>query len=350
MTRYHKALVKELETFVAQAESPVKSLPLKTIFFGGGTPSTYPDDLLLDMAGILNGLFDMSKPMEISIEVNPGTVRPQQIELWKKLGINRLSIGVQSLNDSVLRNLNRHQSAQDVAAVLNDAKDLIPNLSIDLIIGLPGISEQEWKDLLHKVVQWPIKHLSVYFLTIHEGTALFFRVKNNDVVIPPDEGVVDLYVWTVEFLADQGFDQYEISNFARDGHYARHNQIYWERTPYKAFGVGACSFDGASRYQNNKNIVTYLACMEQGQDPNDFTEHLTSEQIFLEKVMLGLRQARGLDLAMLFENCDRGKKEKIIQIMDELEQAGYIQKMGEKIKLTPVGLAVENEVVVKLSQ
>jgi oxygen-independent coproporphyrinogen-3 oxidase len=353
MTRYHAALTKEIKQFVEQ-ESPKTELfkkdPLKTIFFGGGTPSTYPDDLLLDMFGILERLFVVNRDTEISLEVNPGTVRPEQLELWKRLGINRLSIGVQSLNNAVLRNLNRHQSAQDVAAVLRDAKDLIPNLSIDLIIGLPGISEQEWKELVRAVVQWPIKHISIYFLTIHEGTALFFRVKKNEVVLPPDEAVVDLYIWTVAFLAEHGFEQYEISNFAREGYYARHNQVYWARTPYKAFGVGACSFDGAFRYQNNKNIMQYLDAMEQGHDSNDFTEQLTEEQVFLEKVMLGLRQSTGIKTSMIFDYSAPHKKEKIMGAIEEMEQVGYLKRMDETIRLTPLGLAVENEVVVTLSQ
>lgn len=348
MTRYHHALVKEMESFVTQYPEQFVA-PLKTIFFGGGTPSTYPDDLLLDTFGILKRLFVMDRIQEISIEVNPGTVRPEQIALWKRLGINRLSIGVQSLNDSVLRNLNRHQSARDVTAVLNEAREQIPNLSIDLIIGLPGVSDEEWKALLQTAASWPIQHISIYFLTIHEGTALQIRVKKNDVVLPLDEAVVDLYVWTVAFLADHGFEQYEISNFARNKQYAQHNKVYWDRAPYKGFGVGACSFDGNRRYQNTKNLVSYMDAVEQGREITEFTETLTHEQMVLEKIMLGLRQAQGVTLQTITDAHKEEKREKILQGVADMEKAGYLHRDGDRIRLTPVGLAVENELVVTLS-
>ena len=347
MKRYHQALVKEIELF---AKSHTGKEPLKTIFFGGGTPSTYPDELILDMFAILKRSFVINQDTEVSIEVNPGTVRIEQLTLWQQIGINRLSIGVQSLNDKVLKNLNRHQSAQDVAFVLEKAQSSIENVSVDLIIGLPGIAEAEWKDLLSQVVTWPIKHVSVYFLTVHEGTALFYRVKKNDVVIPPDESVVDLYIWTVNFLKEHGFEQYEISNFARDGHYARHNQVYWARTPYKAFGVGACSFDGSRRYQNNKNLVHYLEGMEQKGNADDFVEELSEGQVYLETLMLGLRQAQGIKLSTILEQNDGVSTEKVEKDIEEMEEAGYLRRMGDTIRLTPLGLAVENELVVKLSQ
>lgn len=346
MQQYHQALKKELETFAQQHPCPE---PIKTIFFGGGTPSTYPDDLLLDMSATLERLFNCTQPLEMTIEVNPGTVRAEQLELWSGLGINRLSIGVQSLNDAVLKNLNRHQSALDVTTLLDRAKNHIPNISIDLIIGLPGVSEQEWKQLVHTAVQWPIKHISIYFLTIHEGTALYFRVKKNDVVLPLDDEIVDLYVWTTAFLAEHGFEQYEISNFAREGYYSQHNSVYWAHKPYKGFGVGACSFDGKFRYQNNKQLFNYMAAVEKDGRADDFYEELSDEQLYLEKLMLGLRQTKGIRLDDLVEGVLQ-KKEHINRVLKELEEVGYIKSQAGFVQLTPVGLAVENEVIVRLTQ
>lgn len=346
MKQYHEALKKELELF---AHNHPCVEPIKTIFFGGGTPSTYPDDLLLDMSATLKRLFNCTQLEEMSIEVNPGTVRVEQLPLWAELGINRLSIGVQSLNDSVLKNLNRHQSALDVTTLLDRAKDHIPNISVDLIIGLPGVSVQEWKSLVHTAVQWPIKHISIYFLTIHEGTALYFRVKKNDVVLPIDDEIVDLYVWTTEFLANHGFEQYEISNFAREGSYSRHNSVYWAHKPYKGFGVGACSFDGKFRYQNNKNLFKYLAGIEQDGHADDFCEELADDQLFLEKIMLGLRQTKGIRLEYLLEGVKQ-TKEHTLQVLKELEDVGYIKSQAGFLQLTPAGLAVENELIIRLAQ
>jgi oxygen-independent coproporphyrinogen-3 oxidase len=345
MDRYHKALVAEITSFYRNKSEKYR---IKTIFFGGGTPSTYPDTLLLDMFAILKENFIIDKEHEITIEVNPGTVRPEQIELWKKVGINRLSIGVQSLNDNVLKDLNRHQRAQDVRDLIERAKDEIPNLSLDLIIGLPGIPEAEWKSLIMTVVRLPIKHLSVYFLTVHEGTALYFRVKRQEVQLPADDGLVDLYTWTVATLHEHGFNQYEISNFSMPGFESRHNYTYWIRKPYQGFGVGACSFDGASRFQNTKNLFAYCDALEKGESIVDFVEYLSEDQIFLETVMLGLRQCAGLNREKIISQLAEPKKEAACQMLKQLCDEGYLKENNKQVVLTPRGLAVEQEIVVRL--
>ncbi len=155
MERYHLALIKEIERFGREYEGPRE---LDTVFFGGGTPSTYPDDLLLDTFDTLKKVFSFSKNIEVSIEVNPGTVHSGQLAVWRDVGINRLSIGVQSLKDQVLQKLNRLQSARDVYALLAEAPQYVENLSVDLILGLPGVTPTEWKELINKAVHWPIKH------------------------------------------------------------------------------------------------------------------------------------------------------------------------------------------------
>ena len=347
MGRYHKALKKEIELF---AHDEQKKAMVETIFFGGGTPSTYPDELLLDMSGTLRSVFAISDDAEISIEVNPGTVHSGQIELWKGIGINRLSVGVQSLNDKVLQNLNRHQSASDVIKLIDYAHPIINNISIDLIIGLPGVSDQEWKQLINTVTTWPITHISIYFLTIHEGTALYFRVKKQDVTLPVDEHVVDLYLWTVDQLAAHGFEQYEISNFGKNGFTARHNQVYWSQKPYKGFGVGACSFDGLSRFQNKKDLFKYLDAVDQGKEVVEFEELLTQEQQFLELLMLGLRQRKGILLTTLLECIEHSRRIELQQTINELVETNYIHCEEGYVRLTPTGLAVENEIIVRLSR
>lgn len=347
MERYHKTLKAEIELFAKEQE---KKAVVETIFFGGGTPSTYPDHLLLDMSAILRSTYAISEHAEISIEVNPGTVHDGQIQLWKDIGINRLSIGVQSLNDKVLHNLNRHQSATDVIRLIDNAHPLINNISIDLIIGLPGISVAEWKSLINTVVTWPITHISIYFLTIHEGTALYFRVKKNDVTLPVDEAIVDLYLWTVDELAQHGFEQYEISNFGKHGFTARHNQVYWSQKPYKGFGVGACSFDGASRFQNKKDLFKYLAAVEQADAIVEFEEQLTDDQKFLELLMLGLRQKKGILLTTLLEGCKTSQRSDVQQTINELVETNYLNYEKGYVRLTPSGLAVENEIIVRLSR
>jgi oxygen-independent coproporphyrinogen-3 oxidase len=346
MDRYHNALIAEIKKFGARFDH---KLPLDTIYMGGGTPSTYPDHLLLDTFGILKNVFDFDAACEVTIEVNPGTVRKEQIKLWRDMGINRLSIGVQSIKDQVLQKLNRHQSAAQVREVLDFASNDFDNLSVDFILGLPDVSFNEWQELLHAAVQWPIKHMSVYFLMVHEDTPLYFGVKKKTISLPCDDAVVDAYYWTVDFLAQHGFEQYEISNFAKRGYQSKHNSMYWDRKPYKAFGLGACEFDGIVRSQNEKSLKMYMESIEQGKEVTIFSEILTTEQVYLEKIMLGLRRAQGVTLAAMSEGLSSIQVQHIIEKIAWLKQHDFIVEKDQALVLTPKGLAVENDIIVKLS-
>ncbi|MCX5922496.1 MAG: radical SAM family heme chaperone HemW [Candidatus Dependentiae bacterium] len=346
MGRYHNALTKEIKDFGALFQS---KLPLETLYIGGGTPSTYPDDLLLDTFAILKDIWTFDESCEVTIEVNPGTVRVEQLSLWKALGINRLSIGVQSLKDPVLKKLNRHQSAQDVFTVIDQAKDHFDNLSVDFILGLPEVSSADWRDLIQQAVTWPIKHISIYFLMVHEDTPLYFGVKKKAITLPCDDEVVDLYYWTIDYLAQHGFDQYEISNFARAGYESKHNSMYWDRKPYKAFGLGACEFDGTMRLQNQKNLGKYLDGVERGEDITVFSETLSSEQVYLERVMLGLRRSQGVSYQDLMENLSEQRQHDVRAKIAYLQASDFVMERSGRLLLTPKGLAVENDIVVKLS-
>lgn len=346
MTQYHYALLAEIEVY---KDTYIHEFPLETVYFGGGTPSTYPNDLLLDMLVTLKTIFGIQKNAEITVEVNPGTVRPGQLEFWKSIGITRLSIGVQSLKDSVLKDLNRHQLASDVFVLLEQASLLFDSLSIDLIVGLPGVSPDEWKSMVEQIVTWPIQHISVYFLTVHEDTILYYKVKKKEVVLHTDDMLVDLYSWTRELLFMHGFEQYEISNFSRPNHHSRHNKVYWARKPYKAFGLGACSFDGTQRMQNEKNLMRYMASAGQKESVQAFCEVLTREQIHLEKVMLGLRQRSGILKIDLFENLTNEEKSDVQNRLKSLLEADFIKYQDGYLKLTSKGIFVENKIAAYLS-
>lgn len=348
MDRYHGALVKEITDFVNQQTQKVA---VNTLFFGGGTPSTYPLDLLRDMFVMLNKNFAIADDAEITLEVNPGTVTLEKLAVWKEVGINRLSIGVQSLNNDVLKKLNRHQNADDVRFLLDHAPEVIENLSVDVILGLPGVTQDEWKELINALVTWPIKHVSMYFLTVHEDTPLYFGVKNNKFILPCEDSVMDLYYWTVERLAQAGIYQYEVSNFARAGYESRHNTVYWQRKIYKGFGMGACSFDGVGRLQNEKNLLKYLEGVEKQQPIICFYERLTDKQAWLETLMLGLRQASGISIKHVMEPLTYEQQQNMKVTVDCLfEQKLLSPNDDEHIRLTTRGLAVVNEVTLKLSE
>lgn len=345
MAQYHASLCKELEDFKSLYDVQA---PLKTLYIGGGTPSTYPLELLPEMFATLKTLISFDETTEVTFEVNPGTVVPGALELWKSLGINRLSIGVQSLKDTVLQGLNRHQTKIDVINLLQTTAPIFENVSVDFIVGLPGVSSQEWKEMIIQAMSWPITHISVYFLMVHEKTPLYFKIKQNSVVLPPDDEVIDLYYWTVEILEQHGFYRYELSNFAKKGFESRHNQAYWQRKSYKGFGLGACSFNGAFRFQNNKNLRNYFEAVATQKNLIYESEEITSQQISIEKIMLGLRQAKGIEIQNVLQDFSPEQQAHFKEKAEWLEKQGLVSNNNGWLFLTPRGFVVENEVAVNL--
>lgn len=352
--QYHKALLKEISLYADQAqEKRTERSKIETIFLGGGTPSIYPLNLLCELFELLNKKFDLSELKETSIEVNPGGITSETLQTWKNLGINRLSIGVQVLNDEVLFRLNRRQTVKEFFELISIAPKYFNNISVDLILGLPGVTNEIWQNTLDTVCELPITHVSVYFLTIHENTPLFLKVKKREVKLDPDDKIVGLYRQTHDFLCSRGFLQYEISNFARPGFESAHNKAYWERRAYRGFGIGAASFDEKTRFSNIKNLSKYLEWERVSSNLNDligFSEILTQEQVNLELLMLGLRQNKGVDLhSMVYF----GGEKNMGQVLDNikiLENRGLILVKEGRVFLTIDGMALENEVVIFVTQ
>jgi len=344
MPTYHDALTHEVKNFAKKLDYKPD---LTSIFLGGGTPSTYPDELLLDMTGILANVFVIDDS-EITIEVNPGTVRPGQLSSWERMGINRLSIGVQTLNDIVLQRLNRRHTAHESLSLIKRASDRFDNLSVDLILGLPGVSTREWKETLRRIVSLPIKHLSLYFLTVHETTPLYFDLRKGNVTLPLEDEMIDLYHWSAEFLDQEGLQRYELSNFARPGYESRHNKVYWQRKPYKGFGLGACSFDGTTRTANEKNLSRYIEYMRSNQPATVFEERLTTQQVVMETMMLGLRCKEGVSLKDIAAHLKPDQRKQLRKRVTSLKNKNFIAERRGSIMLTPAGLVLENEIVTQL--
>ena len=345
MQQYHESLCEEIKEFKDLFDAQA---PLKTLYIGGGTPSTYPLPLLKEMFTVLKSTVSFNQDTEVTFEVNPGTVQEGALELWKELGINRLSIGVQSLKDTVLQGLNRHQTKIDVINLLQKTEPIFENVSVDFIVGLPGVSPDEWKAMIVEAMSWPIKHISVYFLMVHEKTPLYFKIKQKSVLLPPDDEIIDLYYWTVKILKEHGFERYELSNFAKKGFESKHNQAYWDRKRYKGFGLGACSFNGQFRFQNNKNLRNYFQAVQDGQGLIHETEEITHTQISIEKIMLGLRQAKGVDVSDVLQDFTVEQQQYFKEKANWLEEKGFVRQEGGRLYLTPQGFIVENEVAVNL--
>jgi oxygen-independent coproporphyrinogen-3 oxidase len=345
MERYYLALMAEMEIFCRQ--HPKSSI--NTLYIGGGTPSTWPDRLLLDMSGKMRSVFCMDQLQEVTIEVNPGTVRTEQVKLWRQCGINRLSMGVQYADSAVLAALNRFQSVEEVYSLLAIASKEFDNISVDLMLGLPGIDKEGWYRFVREVVTWPITHISLYCLMVHEHTPLYYKVERGEVALPDENVIADLYCWSVDFLAKHGFMQYEVSNFALQGFESRHNAVYWNRMPYKGFGLGACSFNGEKRSMNEHNIIRYMTIIEQGGDPIVFTEQLDAEDERLEKIMLGLRRTMGIRYELLMEGLSTHKQQVIEAKIQKFCEAGLMRIADDTIRLTTEGFVLEQEIIAELA-
>ena len=348
-TAYHNALCNEIKIWAASF-APNNIKPLQTIFIGGGTPSLYPLPLLKELFTTLHSSFDCSELIEVTIECNPADITEEKLELWHALGINRLSMGVQILDDKILDVLNRKQGVRDVEKAMACTPKYFSNISIDLILGLPGVTQETWFTTLATVLQWPISHLSVYFLTVYEKTPLYFSVKQNDLRLIPDNEMVETYLETVQRLTLHGFEHYELSNFCRPGYGSIHNKAYWDRKPYRGFGLHAASFDGMCRGTNQANLSNYITTMATTTTGccYDQTEILTPQQVQIEVLMLSLRQKDGIDLQRMLYLTEDANRENILNTITQLTQAGLITVSGDNVRLTPRGMVLENEVVLKL--
>jgi oxygen-independent coproporphyrinogen III oxidase len=339
---YCDALCNEIKNYFENNTTEVE-----TIFFGGGSPSLCPPECLEKIMGA----FPRTDKQEITIEANPADVTEEKLKFWKSVGINRLSVGVQTLNDEVLLKLKRRQTTKDVFALMDIAPKYFENISIDLILGLPGVSEKMWQDTLNQIVDFPITHVSVYFLTLYKNTPLSKCVQNKEVSLLNDDDFVARYQQTVEFLDKKGFIQYEISNFSKPGYQSVHNCAYWNYKHYKGFGVSAASFDGETRTVNTKNLKNYLNCwynFAKCGKKYDLEEFLTEDQKKTEQLMLGLRLKKGMGLQRMIYLLSSEQNERLQDIVSDLKSQSLLEEKNGRVFLTTRGMALENEIVLKL--
>lgn len=342
---YHDTLMKEITVY---ANSLPSKPAIKTIFIGGGTPSLYPPEKLQALFDLLRTSFDLSMTTEITMEANPADVTEDRADAWEQAGVNRISCGVQVLDDAVLQRLNRRQRIVDVYKAASILPKYFSNISMDLIIGLPGVEDATWTKTIETVCSWPIQHISIYFLTIHEKTPLYYKVAKGDLVLPDENALLDQYEKTVTYVTEKGFKQYEISNFAKPGYVSVHNIGYWDRRPYKGFGIGAASFDGTRRTVNDKNLTRYLDNGQHGTFVPLEQESLTAAQVTLERVMLSLRQVNGMLLHDMVYCIGADRESVLLASLTELEKAGLLRIENNRVKLTLRGMILENEVVLRL--
>jgi oxygen-independent coproporphyrinogen-3 oxidase len=291
------ALEKEI-----QKRSPKKQ-KITTIYFGGGTPSLLSIKDVERILQLIKDRFWVSPDVEVTFEVNPGTIDFAYLRELKITGVNRLSIGAQSFNDEKLKFLTRIHTADQAAQAMKDAKKAgFDNISMDFIYGLPFETQILWIKDLKKALAMEPSHLSCYMLTIEPGTPLDEKFKKGLMAPLGSDAMLEMFKNTSRFLSDNLYEHYEISNFSRGWqNRSRHNSKYWDMTPYLGFGPAAHSYDGKTRSWNIKNIRAYIEGMDSDRLPVEDRETLTSRQKMMEMIMLRLRTLEGLDFK-IFQN------------------------------------------------
>ena len=335
------ALQKEM-----QLASPV-SLVFDTLYIGGGTPSVLETD---DVARIIASAFKYFRILpeaEVTMEVNPGTVTPQELTNYRHSGVNRLNIGVQSFQAENLRFLGRIHTVDQALLSLNWARQAgFANVGLDLIYGLPAQKQTNWLDDLARAVDISPEHLSCYMLTRESGTPLDKEVAADRVRLAGEDTLRGLFETTIDYLTAHGFLHYEVSNFARlaetiDSPWkSRHNSKYWSLAPYIGLGPSAHSFIEPERYWNHKSVQTYIRILQAGKLPVAEKEKLTREQLLMEAIYLGFRTTRGIDLAGMRQKFGIDFLTYFAGVIADFEKEGFLKITETHCALTVQGMAL----------
>ena len=350
MRTYTDALCHEIEVRAEEASNVASGA---TIYFGGGTPSVLPTDCLEGIVSTLKSCGFWQKPAEATIEVNPGTADVNKLKRLREAGFDRISFGVQSLQDEELRTIGRIHNAEEALIAIDMARTAgFRRISCDLIYGLPGQSLASLKDTICRLTKTGIEHMSVYGLIVEEGTPLESLVNSGRMVLPDEDIAADMYELVQRLLAEAGFERYEISNYAKNGQYSRHNTVYWQYHPYIAFGAAACGMEKALRRTAASTVPEYIAAAQALTSANWRTselytsESLTIQQQLEEFMFMGLRRAAGADLAEARARFGVDVWQRYGLQLEPIIKKGLARYDGDKQRLwlTPKGMEIGNQI------
>ena len=342
--RYVEALVKEIVSW-QDIESPTA---IDTVYFGGGTPSLLSASQIEVILGAIHTRFAIKAEadVEVTMEMNPGTVTPALLHEFHRLGINRASFGAQTFDDRELARLGRSHTAQDsrqTFAYLRDAG--FDNVSFDLIAGLPGQTLHGWERNLDEALTLRPEHLSFYLLEVHEGTPLADHIRRGMQPQPEDDLAAQMYELMLDRAGWAGYEHYEISNLCLPGFESRHNTKYWAGAPYYGFGCSAHSYDGSfRRWSNERDVAQYSDLIERDVSPIVEQIELSKHQAGAEALFLGLRMMQGVDLKRYYVQFGADPRESHKAELERFREAGLIEYEGDLIKLTRSGTLLSNEV------
>jgi oxygen-independent coproporphyrinogen-3 oxidase len=328
---------------VREAEiSAANGLRFDTVYLGGGTPSTMTPSELAEVLGGVCAQLEVAPEAWLSLEVNPEDVTAERAAAWRDLGVRTVSLGVQSLDDRVLAFLGRKHSAADAYSAVKTLQGAaFDSISVDLIYGIPGQTLKSWRSQVEATAALGVEHVSCYQLTIHRGTVFGRRRNEGRIRELPEDDQAEFFMLTHELLAAAGYESYEVSSFAAaPDHRSRHNRKYWNHSPYIGLGPSAHSFVSGRRWWNHRKLRLWQKAVDAGGLPVDGEELLTTEQLVLETVMLGLRTADGLDLKELRRRFDLDLLTANAAAVEKLCRSGHLTVVGHHLIPTTRGLAI----------
>ena len=342
--RYVDALCKE----IAMRKEYAANAPIETIYFGGGTPSTLTLEQLQKICNTIYDVHSVSPTAEVTIECNPDDLTPEFLTQLRRLPFNRISMGVQSFNDTQLKRLGRRHNADKARQAVKNAREAgYDNISIDLIFALPGSTLSDWEHDLESAIALRPDHLSAYNLTYEEGTPLHRALERGDFTELSEEENVEQFQMLITKLKEAGYRHYEISNFALPGRESRHNSSYWNDTPYIGIGAAAHSYNGTSRQWNIADIKEYMEGVE-SDAPNFEIEELTEEERYNDTILTRLRTAKGLPLAWMKERFCEKLYNYLLRSAEKEIALGNLKKENGSLSLTEKGIFISDAVIREL--
>lgn len=307
-----------------------------TVFFGGGTPSLLDPSDVSSLLDIIRSGFSLSDESEVTLEANPGTLSPSKLEGYLKAGVNRLSIGVQSFSDSELKLIGRSHTAFDASEAVRQGREAgFDNIGVDILFGLPGQSLSDLRFTLDRTLDLSPDHVSAYSLTVHEDTPFFERVRSGSVRMPSEEESAEAFMLVSSVLTGAGYEQYEISNYAKPGMRSRHNEGYWTHEPYLGFGPSSHSFFNGVRWWNVSDLDLYASRIQSGLSPEAEREIIDAEKKRIEAVGLGVRRSEGVELALC-----RNRP----VLLEQWVQDGLAVVADGRLRLTVKGFLLADEI------
>jgi len=341
VNNYLSALLSEIKSFSGRK--------VDTLYLGGGTPTVLKLEQLDKIIRAVKGHYILTPNCEMTIEANPNTLDQSKSKALRRMGFNRISLGIQSFNDRELKVLGRiHNAAQAIQSFDMLKAGGFENIGLDLIFGIPSQTIKSWKSSLEKAAGLFPQHISTYSLTLEAGTKFYQMRKQGKLRLPSDEKVRQMYLCSIDYLSSRGHRQYEISNFCLPGFESQHNLKYWNHKEYLGFGASAHSFCKNKRWGNTRGVKEYIESMKEKGKAIEFEEDLSKEQLITEAIFLGLRKNDGINLKRFYKDfrvkLENTKEEKINHLM----KMGFLLKRGNSLRLTKKALPVADSIIVSL--